>query len=85
MATYAIAQETHHRTPIVTGDAKLKEAGLTRVHMIDSAIQMLDHFVTAWPEDPAGFAFATALIDLSNSTPRSSAKTNTQIAVQIAS
>ncbi|MDF1842279.1 MAG: tetratricopeptide repeat protein [Rubripirellula sp.] len=67
-ATYAVAQETYRRAPTVNGDAKLKAAGLTRVHMIDSAIQMLDHFVTAWPEDPAAdqasFALATALIDL---------------------
>ena len=41
---------------------------MTRVHLIDAAIHMLDHFVTAWPSDPASdqasFAIATALIDL---------------------
>ncbi|MDG2222080.1 MAG: tetratricopeptide repeat protein [Rubripirellula sp.] len=67
-ATYAVAQETFRRAPTAARDAKLKAAGLNRVHMIDSAIQMLDHFVTSWPEDPAAdqasFALATALIDL---------------------
>ncbi|MEM1070756.1 MAG: tetratricopeptide repeat protein, partial [Planctomycetota bacterium] len=67
-ASYALAQETYRRAPNADDDEKLRSAGLTRIHLIDSAIRMLDHFVTAWPEDPAAdqasFALATALIDL---------------------
>ncbi|QDT12981.1 tetratricopeptide repeat protein [Planctomycetes bacterium K23_9] len=67
-ATYALAQETYRRAPSAADDVKLKEAELTRVHLIQGAIEMLDHFVTNWPEDPsndqASFALATALIDL---------------------
>ncbi|MFK8114594.1 MAG: tetratricopeptide repeat protein [Rubripirellula sp.] len=67
-ATYALAQETYRRAAKVNEDARLKSAGLTRVHLIDAAVNMLDHFVTAWPQDPANdqasFALATALIDL---------------------
>ena len=68
VATYALAQETYRRAPLAKDDKRLTEQGVTRVHLIDAAIHMLDHFVTAWPEDPAGdqasFAIATALIDL---------------------
>ena len=67
-ATYALAQETYRRAEGASVDEKLKDAGVTRVHLIDGAIKMLDHFVTAWPEDPAddqaSFALATALLDL---------------------
>jgi alpha-2-macroglobulin len=67
-ASYALAQETYRRAPKASEDVKLKAAGLTRVHLIDAAVDMLDHFVTGWPEDPANdqasFALATALIDL---------------------
>ncbi|QEG41940.1 tetratricopeptide repeat protein [Roseimaritima ulvae] len=67
-ATYALAQETYRRAPLAAEDEKLKAAELTRVHLIDAAITMLDHFVTTWPADPAddqaSFALATALIDL---------------------
>ncbi len=67
-ATYALAQETYRRAADASEDEKLKLAGLTRVHLIDAAIKMLDHFVTTWSRDPAddqaSFALATALIDL---------------------
>ncbi len=67
-ATYALAQETYRRAPTSNDDEKLKATGLTRVHLIRGAIEMLDHFITTWPEDPAddqaSFALATALIDL---------------------
>ncbi|EMI19147.1 protein containing Alpha-2-macroglobulin [Rhodopirellula maiorica SM1] len=67
-ATYALAQETYRRAAKASEDAKLKSAEITRVHLIDAAIKMLDHFVTTWPTDPAddqaSFALATALIDL---------------------
>lgn len=68
IATYALAQETYRRAPIAKDDKTLVAAGINRVHLIDSAIEMLDHFVTGWPQDPANdqasFALATALIDL---------------------
>ena len=68
VATYALAQETYRRAPLAKDDKRLTEQGVTRVHLIDAAIHMLDHFVTAWPSDPASdqasFAIATALIDL---------------------
>ncbi len=67
-ATYSLAQETYRRAPGAKDDVQLKAAGITRVQLIRSAIEMLDHFVTTWPEDPAddqaSFALATALLDL---------------------
>ena len=67
-ASYALAQETFRRAPNASKDKKLKAAGINRVHLVNGAIEMLDHFVTGWPEDPsddqASFALATALLDL---------------------
>lgn len=67
-ASYALAQEVYRRAPAANDDEKLKTQGLTRVHLIEGSIQMLDHFVSTWPNDPAddqaSFALATALIDL---------------------
>ncbi len=67
-ATYALAQEVYRRSSTVGEDKRLKEDGFNRVHLISEAIEMLDHFVTNWPSDPAddqaSFALATALIDL---------------------
>jgi uncharacterized protein YfaS (alpha-2-macroglobulin family) len=67
-STYALAQEVYRKAPQAKDDPKLKEAGLTRVHLIDNAIHMLDHFVTTFPDDPAAdqasFATASALLDL---------------------
>ena len=68
VSTYALAQEVYRKAPEAKDDPKLKEAGLTRVHLIDAAIQMLDHFVSTFPNDPAAdqasFATASALLDL---------------------
>ncbi|MCG8649115.1 MAG: tetratricopeptide repeat protein, partial [Pirellulales bacterium] len=67
-ATYALAQEVYRRAPTAHEDSKLKARGLTRSHLINASIEMLDHFVSNWPNDPAddqaSFALATALIDL---------------------
>lgn len=67
-ATYSLAQETYRRAPLVAQDQKLKEAGINRVHLIRAAIEMLDHFLSTFPSDPAAdeasFALATALLDL---------------------
>lgn len=67
-ATYALAQEVYRRAPLAKDDTRLKEQKINRVHLIKNAIHMLDHFLTAWPSDPAadqaGFALCTALLDL---------------------
>ena len=67
-ATYALAQEVYRRAPNAKDDARLKQQHVNRVHLIDAAIHMLDHFVTTWANDPASdqacFALSTALIDL---------------------
>lgn len=66
--TYALAQEVYRKAPTAAADERLKAAGLTRVHLINTAAEMLNHFVSTWPEDPAAdqasFACATALLDL---------------------
>ncbi len=73
IATHALAQEVYRRAPQAGSDKNLKDAGITRVDLINAAIQMLDHLVTTWPEDPANdeasFALATALIDLDQYEP----------------
>ena len=66
IATHALAQEVYRRAPGAgNDDQNLKNAGITRVDLINASIQMLDHLVTTWPEDPANdeasFALATAL------------------------
>ncbi|MBX3441047.1 MAG: tetratricopeptide repeat protein [Planctomyces sp.] len=67
-ATHALAQEVYRHAAKASDDARLKAAGLTRVHLISEAIQMLDHFLSTWPADPAAdeasFAIANALLDL---------------------
>jgi uncharacterized protein YfaS (alpha-2-macroglobulin family)/outer membrane protein assembly factor BamD (BamD/ComL family) len=67
-ATYALAQEVYRRAPEAADDPRLAEQELNRIHLINASIQMLDHFVSTWPTDPAddqaSFALATALIDL---------------------
>jgi tetratricopeptide (TPR) repeat protein len=67
-ATYALAQRVYAKAPEAGTDEKLKDLKLTRVHLIEDALAMLDHFLTAWPEDPAAdeasFSVANALLDL---------------------
>lgn len=67
-ATYALAQEVYRKAPGAAQDAKLVQAGITRVDLITSAVTLLDHFLTVWPKDPAAdqasFALANALLDL---------------------
>jgi tetratricopeptide (TPR) repeat protein len=71
-ATYALAQEVYRKAPLAK-DAKLKTANVTRVDLIHCAIQMLDHFISTWPNDPAddqaSFALANALLDLDQYEP----------------
>ncbi|MDB5385050.1 MAG: hypothetical protein JWM11_696 [Planctomycetaceae bacterium] len=67
-ATYALAQEVYGKAPEAVQNEKLKAAGITRVDLIATAVQMLDHFVATWATDPAAdqasFSLANALLDL---------------------
>ncbi len=67
-ATYALAQEVYGKAPEAAGNPKLREANITRVDLISSAIHMFDHFLSTWSTDPAddqvSFALANALLDL---------------------
>ena len=67
-ATYALAQEVYGKAPEAAGNPKLREANITRVDLISSAIHMFDHFLSTWPTDPAAdqasFALANSLLDL---------------------
>lgn len=67
-ATYSLSQEVYGKAPEAAGNARLREAGVTRVDLIASSIHQLDHFLSTWPTDPAAdqasFALANALLDL---------------------
>lgn len=67
-STYALAQEVYGKAAEVAADAKLREAKITRIDLIATSINMLDHFLSTWPKDPAadqaGFSMATAYLDL---------------------
>lgn len=67
-ATYALAQEVYGKAAEAAQNAKLKEAGITRVDLIATSVQMLDHFIATWATDPAAdqasFSLANALLDL---------------------
>lgn len=67
-ATYALAQELYRKAPLAKDNEQLKASKITRVQMIAAAIEMLDHFVSTWPKDPAAdqasFALANGLLDI---------------------
>jgi len=67
-STYALAQEVYGKAPEAPQNSRLREAGITRVDLIASSVQMLDHFIATWPTDPAAdqasFSLANALLDL---------------------
>lgn len=67
-ATYALAQEVYGKAPEAGQDERLKMAGITRVDLIATSLQMLDHFIATWATDPAtdqaSFSIANALLDL---------------------
>ncbi len=67
-ATYALAQEVYGKAPEAAANARLREAKITRIDLIASSIDMLDHFLSTWPLDPAAdqasFALANSLLDL---------------------
>jgi hypothetical protein len=52
-AQYALAQRVYAYAPQAAGDAKLREAKITRVDLVERAMRMLDGFLTAYPDDPA--------------------------------
>lgn len=68
IATYALAQEVYGKAPEAAQNAKLREAGITRVDLIATSVNMLDHFIATWATDPAAdqasFSLANALLDL---------------------
>jgi alpha-2-macroglobulin len=68
IATYALAQEVYGKAPEAAQNPKLRDAGVTRVDLIATAVHMLDHFISTWPNDPAadqaGFSLAKSLLDL---------------------
>ena len=67
-AHYALAQRVYAKAPEASADPRLREAGVTRVHLLHRAWAMLENFLTAHPDDPAAdqasFAAANALLDL---------------------
>jgi alpha-2-macroglobulin len=67
-ATYALAQEVSGKAPSASTNDELHKAGLTRVDLIAASINMLDHFVATWPNDPAAdqatFSTVSAFLDL---------------------
>ncbi|MCY2965728.1 MAG: tetratricopeptide repeat protein, partial [Planctomycetota bacterium] len=72
-ATYALAQEIQGKAAEAATQPKLKAAGVTRVDLVVAAVQMLDHFLTNWPSDPAAdqvaFAMANAYLELEQYKP----------------
>ena len=66
-ARYALAQRVYAKAGEATTDPALRKAKITRIHLVGAAWEMLDRFLTAFPEDPAAdqaaFAAANALLD----------------------
>lgn len=67
-AQYALAQRVYAYAPQAATDARLREKKITRVDLVHRAEQMLDAFLTAYPDDPAAdqaaFSLANALLEL---------------------
>lgn len=67
-ATYALSQEVYGKAPEAAQNQKLRDANVTRVDLLATAIHMLDHFLSTWPSDPAAdqasFSLANALLDM---------------------
>jgi alpha-2-macroglobulin len=68
IAAYALSQEVYGKAPEAAANETLRNAGLTRIDLIAASARMLDAFLSTWPNDPAadqaGFAMATALLDM---------------------
>lgn len=66
-ACYALAQRVYAKAGEAATDPALRKAKITRIHLVGAAWEMLDRFLTAFPEDPAAdqaaFAAANALLD----------------------
>jgi hypothetical protein len=67
-ATYSLAQEVYGKAPAAAKSEELLHAGLTRVDLIAASVEMLDHFLATWPNDPAAdqatFSTVSAFLDL---------------------
>jgi len=67
-ATYALAQRVYAKAPEAAEDEKLRRQKINRVDLIQRAWEMLESFLTAYPEDPAAdraaFSTANALLEL---------------------
>ncbi|HIQ22211.1 MAG TPA: tetratricopeptide repeat protein, partial [Planctomycetes bacterium] len=67
-ATYALAQRIYAKAPEAARDPELRRAKVTRVDLIRRASDMLEDFLTEYPEDPAAdqaaFARANTLLEL---------------------
>ena len=67
-ATYSLAQEVYGKAPGAAKSEELLHAGLTRVDLIAASVEMLDHFLATWPNDPAAdqatFSTVSAFLDL---------------------
>lgn len=67
-ATYALSQRVYAKAPEAAADQKLREQKVNRVVLIKRAVDMLDAFLTEYPDDPAAdqasFALANGLLDL---------------------
>lgn len=67
-AEYALAQRVYAKAPLAADDEKLRQAKITRVDLIRDAWSRLDHFLTAYPHDPAAdqasFSLANTLLEL---------------------
>ncbi|HVW38117.1 MAG TPA: hypothetical protein VHB99_12455, partial [Pirellulales bacterium] len=67
-AQYALAQRVYAYAPQAAADQKLRDKKITRVHLVQEALAMLDQFLTSYPEDPAAdqasFSLANALLEL---------------------
>jgi hypothetical protein len=72
-ATFSLAQRVYAKAPEAAADAKLREKKITRVDLVQYARQMLDQFLTTYPEDPAAdqaaFSLANALLELKQYKP----------------
>ncbi len=69
-ATYSLAQEVYGKAPAAAKSEELLHAGMTRVDLIAASVEMLDHFLATWPNDPAAdqatFSTVSAFLDLEN-------------------
>ncbi|MBM4091517.1 MAG: tetratricopeptide repeat protein, partial [Planctomycetes bacterium] len=67
-AYYALAQRVYAKAPEAAADAKLREQKINRVDLVRRAAQMLETFLTDYPDDPAAdqaaFSKANALLEL---------------------